>query len=268
MTVLLPSQPVMRPPPRGQTLRVIAALMLREMGSTYGRQPGGYLWAVLQPVGSIAMMAAAFSLITHRPALGSSFILFYATGYLPFDLFGKIADRVGGAIRSARALLAYPRVSWIDTILARLFLALLTQAVIFLLVIGAILALVPSRSQPAAGPILESFGLAATIGLAIGLLNCLISGHFPLWDRIWAILRTPLIFGSGVLFLYDSMPRFVQGILWWNPLTHAIARMRAGFYPSYRADFVSLTYGFGVALALIALCLPLLRQGYRAALDR
>ena len=45
----LPPQPQLRPP-RVQTFRTISALIMREMQTTYGRSPGGYLWAVLEPV--------------------------------------------------------------------------------------------------------------------------------------------------------------------------------------------------------------------------
>ena len=40
--------------PRLQRLRVIAALVLRGMGTRNGRAAGGYLWAIAQPLGSIA----------------------------------------------------------------------------------------------------------------------------------------------------------------------------------------------------------------------
>ena len=31
--------------------------MLREMGSTYGRSPGGYLWVIAEPIGVIAVLS-------------------------------------------------------------------------------------------------------------------------------------------------------------------------------------------------------------------
>lgn len=255
------------PPPRFQTARVIGALILREMGSTYGRSPGGYLWAIISPLGSIGLLALAFSLIVHRPALGSSFILFYATGYLPFDLFSQIASKVGTAVRYSRALLAYPRVSWLDTVIARFILTVLTQTTVFCIVIVTILSMVDTRTVLDIARMFEGFWIMAACGMGMGLLNCLLSGYFPVWERLWAIARTPLLFASGVLFVYDDMPRWVQDIMWWNPLMHGIALMRSGFYPTYHASFVSLPYAFGLPLVVMALVLPLLRNGYRAAFD-
>ena len=50
--IATPPQPMLKPP-RFRALRTITALILREMGSTYGMSPGGYVWAVLQPVGMV-----------------------------------------------------------------------------------------------------------------------------------------------------------------------------------------------------------------------
>ena len=38
-------------------LRVVFALIIREMSTTYGRSAGGYIWAILEPVGAIALMS-------------------------------------------------------------------------------------------------------------------------------------------------------------------------------------------------------------------
>ena len=68
---------------RFQRLRVLFALMVREMGTTFGRSWGGYFWAIAEPLGGILLLSLAFGLALRTPPLGSSFMLFYATGYIP-----------------------------------------------------------------------------------------------------------------------------------------------------------------------------------------
>ena len=110
--------------------RVILALMLREMSTRYGRTPGGYIWALLEPLGGVLILAIGFSLLVRSPPLGTSFILFYATGMMPFDLFQKVSNATAKSLRFSRPLLAYPAVSWIDTLLARFLLNTLTSMTI------------------------------------------------------------------------------------------------------------------------------------------
>ena len=95
--------PAAVPQLRYRTLRTIVALVLREMTTSYGRSPGGYLWAVVQPVGMIVMLSVAFSLLLRSPSLGTSFILFYSTGILPLRVYQEVAGSV--SLRNSGPLL-------------------------------------------------------------------------------------------------------------------------------------------------------------------
>lgn len=255
-------------PPGFRTARTIGAMILREMGSTYGRSPGGYAWAIISPVGSILIMSLAISMLMRSPPLGTNFMLFFATGFLPFSIYTQLSSKISGALRYSRPLLAYPGVTWLDAILARFILNLMTQVTVFCIVIIGIMMVVDTRSVIDIGPIVTGLALMSLIGLGIGIMNCLLIGYFPVWERIWGIVSQPLFLASGVIFLYDKLPPMVQNILWWNPLVHGISWVRTGFYSTYHASFVNLPYAFGVSLALIATGLVFLRQGYRATLER
>lgn len=261
------SRPSLRPP-SFRAARTILALILREMGATYGNSPGGYIWAVLQPLGMIYIMSIAFSLFVRSPALGTSFILFYATGYLPYGLYGEISSKTARALRYSSALLAYPGVTWIDALLARFILTLLTDVAVMCIVITAILLSVDTHTVINIVPIGTAIFLAALFGLGVGLMNCLLGGLFPLYAIAWGIVSRPLMIASCVLFLYEDVPRVVQDILWWNPLVHVTGLFRRGVFPTYDATYVSLTYGFGMALTLIALGLIFLRAYYKNVLEK
>lgn len=254
------------PPARGWGLaaaRTIIALILREMSTRYGRTPGGYIWAILEPMGTILILAAGFSMLVRAPALGHSFLLFYATGYLPFALYQGVALTVARALTFSRPLLLYPAVTWADALIARFVLNALTGVMVACLILAAILALSDTRSVLEIGPILTAFALAAGVGLGMGTLNCLLTGLFPAWEVIWSILTRPLFLASGALFLFESVPRAVQAVLWFNPLLHIAGIMRAGFYPMYHPGYVSVIYVVVFALSTLALGLVLLHRYHK-----
>lgn len=255
------------PEPRFGSLRIIVALMLREASSTYGRSPGGYLWAFLSPLGMILLLTFGFSLMLRTPALGNSFMMFYASGYLPFALYSDISSKVSSSLGYSRTLMAYRGVSWAHSVIARFTLNLLTQITVYSVVYLAILALVETQSIISLGPIILGFTMAAAIGLSVGLMNSLLLRLFQVWGRIWAILTRPLFFISGIFFLYRDLPESAREILWFNPLIHATGMVRDGFYSTYQASYVSLIYVFGVSMALMALALLLLRRYYRRAFE-
>lgn len=253
--------------PRFLTVRTVTALVLREMTSTYGRSPGGYIWAVVQPIGMILLLSVGFSLLVRAPSLGTSFLLFYATGFLPFDIYSTMAGKIKGAISYSRALLAYPRVTWLDAVIGRFILNLLTLSTVFCIVITGILAVVETRTVIDILPVLAAILLAASVGLGVGMMNCVLAGIFPVWDIIWGIISRPLFLASGIIFIYEDLPPLAQTLLWWNPLMHISGLMRTGFYPTYNATFVSIPYVVGVVLVLVAAGLVFLRGHYKTILE-
>lgn len=247
--------------------RVILALMLREMSTRYGRTPGGYVWALLEPLGAVLILSIGFSLLVRSPPLGTSFILFYATGMMPFDLFQKVSGTTAKSLRFSRPLLAYPAVSWIDAVLARFFLTTLTSMTVSYILLSVIMMFSDTHSVIDVWPILAAMSLAAVLGLGVGSVNAVLMGFYPTWESIWSIITRPLFIASGILILYETLPNTVRDILWWNPLLHIIGEMRTGFYPMYDATYVSLIYVLMVALALLAFGLMLLRRYHREILD-
>lgn len=253
--------------PRFATLRTITALILREMSTSYGRSPGGYAWAILEPAAGIALLTALFSVGFRSPPLGVSFAMFYATGMLPFTLFTDITAKLGQAMNYSRQLLAYPRVTFLDAILARFGLNLMTQLLVSYIVIGTILLVFETRVVMDGAVIARAYGLAALLALGVGVFNCFMMLRFPLYQRFWSILMRPLFLLSCVFFLFDTIPEPYSDYLWYNPLVHLVGLMRHGFYPNYDAPYVSEAYVAGFGLVALVLGLMLLRRDHKNALE-
>ena len=90
---------------RFPTLRAVSALILREMATTYGRSPIGYLWAVLQPAISIFVITFVFTLIMRTPPLGTNFVIFYASGFVPYTMYRTINTSLSASIQFSKSLL-------------------------------------------------------------------------------------------------------------------------------------------------------------------
>lgn len=239
------------------------ALILREMTSTYGRSPGGYIWAILEPLGVIMILSFGFSLLIKSPSLGTNFLLFYATGYLPFMLYQSVSLTVARSLHYSKPLLFYPSVTWVDSIIARFTLNALTQVMAGFILLVGILVVADTRTVLDIQPLLLATCLAALLGLGIGSLNCLLMGLFPVWAQIWSIVTRPLFLASGVLFLYEDLPPLVQNVLWYNPLMHVVGLFRQGLYSLYNPTYISSLFVLGVSLICMALGLLLLRRYHK-----
>ncbi|MCB2117471.1 MAG: ABC transporter permease [Rhodobacteraceae bacterium] len=243
-----------------QRLRVIIALVIRETSARFGRSWGGYIWAILEPTGGVALLALVFSYIAHVPPIGSSFMYFYASGFIPFMLYSSISTSTMHAIRANRGLLTYPVVSSLDSILARAILETLTYFIISLLLFPAI-ALIDRYHPPIIPSELAlSLLLAFALGLGIGTLNCVLMGFFPTWQNIWGVLNRPMFIISGVLFHLETLPSQLRNALWLNPVSHVIAAARNGLYGLDHGDFVSVSYVMAISLLCFIVGGFLLRQ--------
>lgn len=257
-------------PPQARIIfrRAVHALMLREMATRYGRTPGGYVWAVLHPLGVIVVLAYAFSLLQKAPALGTSFLLFKATGFLAVRSFTQLGSVTGHALGYSRSLLLYPRVAWIDTVMARFALNFLIITLSAALILIGIMLFDGIESFINWPVLILAWGLTACLGLSLGVLNCYLFHRFEIWQQIWAILTAPLFLISGVILLFEDMPAAAQGVLWYNPIIHVTGLMRAAFYPIYQPDYISVVYLGLWCLVPLVLGLMLMHLFHRDLLTR
>jgi capsular polysaccharide transport system permease protein len=252
---------------RFRSTRTILALILREVSMSNGKTALGYVWEIAEPVASILVITLIMGLYFRTPPLGQNFPLFYASGILPMNIFLDMTGRVAGAVRFSRALLAYPGVTFLDALIARFLVAMMTKIVIFTLLVTAIVELYGLNPFFNYGQIAQGLLMAMGLGLALGTVNCLLFAFLPLYDRIWSMTTRPLFLFSAIVYLYETVPLPYRDWLWWNPIIHMVGSIRAGLYPTYAADYVSVTY----IAVLIAIFLPVslffMRRYWREILD-
>ncbi len=246
--------------------RVIIALILREMSSTYGRKPGGYVWAVVEPLATITIMAVAFSIFLRAPSLGTNFFLFYATGVLTLNFFRDVSTKMSVAIAYNRPLLTYPRVSLLDSLIARGILSFLTQLMVSALVVVGIHVAFDVNEHINFGPVLAGLGLCVLLAAGMGTLNAFLMIRFPVWTNLWGIASRPIAFASGLFYIYEDLPAIAQSILWYNPLMHVTGMVRSGVYATYQPGYVSVAYVMVFGIVPMVLGLMLIRRFGRSLL--
>ena len=231
-------------------IRVLHALMLREMATRYGASRLGYVWALLEPVGFIALLSLLFSQLAHAPPIGHSFPLFYATGFIAFHWFHDISTVVAKSAYVNRPLFTFPAVTPLDTVLARFSLQALTGLAVAVVIFGAILAIAPGQVRIRPGPLVQGFVLAAVLGLSLGLFNVWATAISKTWELGWSLVSRPLLLISCVFYTFWSAPLLAREVLWFNPLIHVVGCIRAGFYPVYNASHVEPGYVLALSCCL------------------
>ncbi|MEO1638511.1 MAG: ABC transporter permease [Pseudomonadota bacterium] len=235
--------------------RVIASLILREARATFGTSAFGYVWAVITPTASVGLLVFLFSLIGRQPPFGASLALFFATGILALQFFNELSGKLTTVFDANRALLTYPIIKDMDTLIARAILIGLTYALIItVFFVGLILlglALLPARPEH----VILAFMATFLLGLGIGSLHAVIFSFWESWAQIEKILTRPLFFISGIFYVPSQMPVQAREMLSWNPVLHLVEWFRHGFYPNYNSSVLDIWYPVAVGVGLLLLAL-------------
>ena len=167
---------------------------------------------------------------------------------------------MGNAIVTNRGLLRYPVVSPLDAIFGKFIIEFMTMLIVGVLLTGGITDLLPASDSLDPLSALAGFTLAGMIGLGTGTINCVLFGLFPTWRHVWSVLTRPLFVLSGAFFIVEAMSRSRCATVLFNPLVHAIALVRKGFYASYDPYYVSYPYVLGIRSSLFTIGAYLLRR--------
>lgn len=212
-------------------------------------------------------MTILFSYGFNSPSIGTNFPIFFASGILPFAAYMDISQKTSQSLRFSRALLFYPGVTFVDAILARFFMAAITQVMIVVIVLSGIIIAFDLRVILDVPALALGFVMAFVLGLGVGTLNCYLISTYPFWERAWAILNRPLFVISCIFFVFDTISQPYRDFLWWNPLIHLVGQVRHGVYATYEASYVSPLYVFSVSSITFAAGLLLLRRHHREILN-
>lgn len=232
-------------------LRVLHALMLREMITRYGRSSLGYLWAVLEPAAVIALLSLLFMQIAHSPPEGRSFPLFYASGYIAFHWFHDISSVTARSVHVNRPLLSFSTIMPLDFAIARFLLQAIAGLLVAMIVLGTILMIFPDPFTPDPVWLLKAFGLSCLLGFSVGLANCWFFAASRTWEIVWGVISRPLFLVSCVFFSFESLPEEARDVLQYNPVVHLVGALRAGLYAEFDSSHVSVGYVSVVSLALL-----------------
>ena len=234
-------------------LRVIFALMLRETRTTFGNSSLGYIWALLTPAFGVTILVLLFSFASRQPPFGQSLALFFATGYLTYEYYSKLALSLMTVIDANKALLLYPIVTPTATILARFILISATYFLVMLIFFGALIFLGFAEFPSNPFALMHGFFAISLLGFGIGIFNCSFVVLWDSWRYIFKILTRPLFFISGIFFVPSMLPDNVLIFLKWNPVLHLIEWIRDGYYPNYDSRVLDKTYLFSLIFIFIFL---------------
>lgn len=236
-------------------LRVLHALMLREMLTRYGRHNIGFLWLFIEPMMFTLAVVALWTATGMHKGSGISIVAFGITGYSTIMLWRNMPGRAIGAIEPNASLLTHRPVQMFDVFAARIVLEGVGATVSFaVLAIGAwMLGLMPGPEDVLT--VLGGWLLLAWFSFVVSLWIGAASERASIVYKIWAPISYIFIPLSGAVFLVETLPTVAQDIVLIMPVVHCVEMIRDGYFGSmFKAHYdIAYVLVFNTVLTLFAL---------------
>ena len=233
-------------------LRVIRALVMREIHTRYGRENIGHLWVIGEPALFCIGVAIMWTAIRPAHEHGVPVTAFVITGYVPLTMWRHCVSRSVKAFEANGALLFHRQVTPLDIITARCFLEIVGSVIAGIIVaFGAFLL---GFMDPPANLGLMYAGLAyqALFCYTCALIMASLTEMNDILDKFVSAITYLSIPFSGAFTMVDWVPEAVQPILLWSPSVHALEMVRSGqFGTQVRAHYDVFYLTWSCALLLL-----------------
>jgi len=240
-------------------LRVIGALLMREVLTRYGRKNIGFLWLFVEPMLFALTISLIWTLIRVKSFEAIPIFAFVLVSYLTVPLWRRAVSRCSGAIEPNRSLLYHRHVSVLDFYFTRVLLEGVgaTMALVGLLLFCALFYLVPLPLDPL--QVTAGWLMLAWFGFGLALLVGSIIQRVPLLQKAWQPFSLALFLTSAVFFPAYVVPAAGRDILLWSPLVSGIEYLREGYFGPVIPYYYDMFYMAACNLLLTVLGLVSVR---------
>jgi capsular polysaccharide transport system permease protein len=244
--------------------RVIAALLLREVITRYGRHGLGVLWLILEPMLFTLGVAGLWYTAKMHAMSDIPIIAFAITGYSSVLLWRNSANRCSKAIEPNLSLMYHRNVKVIDIFISRILLEWVgaTASIIILTIFFAGIGLM---KWPADLPmVLIGWLMMAWFSLGIGFIVGAVSERSEAFERMWHVATYLLFPLSGAVFMVHWLPgETAKEAVLILPMVHAVEAIRHGFFGDVVPTYENLSYMASWNLLLTLIGLALVREAGR-----
>lgn len=244
--------------------RVIYALMLREMLSSFGREHLGLFWLMGEPLVLTIGVMVLWSLSGQEKQQASIGILPFAlTGYTIITLFRHLTARLMVCARANISLMFHRNVHYMDTLISR---GLLETAGVGLSFVTIYVALyVTGVIDPFYDPYLLVTGwlLAAWFSFGFGLIVAGLTQLYPLIEKFVQPVMYVTLPLTGLFFMISWLPDRLGKMMAWSPLANCFELFRDGMFGHNVDAQWDALYIIKCNVVMTAIGLFLVRKGQR-----
>lgn len=241
-------------------LRVIGALLMREIITRYGRHNIGFLWLFVEPMMFTLGVMALWSASNMDHGSNIPIVAFAITGYSSILLWRNTANRCSKAIEPNLSLMYHRNVKVIDIFLSRIILEII-GATVSIMVLTLFFSTIGWMSIPYdIMTVLIGWILLIWFSIGLGLIVGSLSERSETFERVWHVVTYLLFPLSGAVFMLHWLPEGAKDVLIWFPMVHGTEMIRHGYFGEIIPTYEDPIYFIIVNLILTFIGLAMARE--------
>jgi len=211
-------------------IRVIHALMIRELNTRFGRENIGFLWIMAEPLLFAGLVGILWRITKGPEEHGMGIIAFVATGYIPITLFRHTIARSVAVFTVNGSLLYHRQIKILDFIIVRFLIELIggLMAYIFMALTLMLFGEFPVPADM--GLLLSGWFLYALFCFSLSLVIAPLSEVSDTMEKFIPVTTYIMIPFSGLFYMLSWMTPAVREFLLFSPFVNGMEMMRKGIW--------------------------------------
>lgn len=232
-------------------LRVVYALMIRELTTRFGRENIGFLWIMVEPLLFAGLVAIIWRFMKGPEEHNISIVAFVVTGYIPITLFRHGIARSISLFVANSSLLYHRQIKIIDFIFVRFLIELIgcMMAYVFIAIVLISFDLFPVPDDM--GTFLVGWSLYALFTLSLCFIIAPLSERSEVLEKFMPVTTYIMIPFSGLFTMNSWLTPEMRKYMLYSPFVNAMEIMRKGIW----GDKVTAYYDLWNPLMCSAVCL-------------
>lgn len=213
-------------------LRVIGALLMREIITRYGRDNLGFLWLFVEPMLFTIGVTILWTTLSLHETFSLPIVAFAVTGYSTVLLWRNCASRCSWAINPNLGLLHHRNVKVLDLFVTRILLEVAGASISFFALSVLWISLEWMEPPVDLFAVLVGWLSLAWYSAGLGLVIGSATAYSPVVERLWHPISYFLFPISGAVYMVDWLPARLQELALWVPMVNSVELIREGFFGS------------------------------------
>lgn len=240
-------------------IRVISALMLRELTTRFGRENIGFLWVMAEPLLFAVLVGIFWRALKGPFEAGVDVVAFVVTGYIPLVLFRSTVSRAVSSFTVNGSLMYHRQVKIMDLILVRFLVEFVGHMMAYLFIALALHTIGIFPTPYDLGYLILGWLYYSLFTFAIAIVVAPLSEFSEVVEKFVPVTTYLMVPFSGAFYFVSMLHPDAAAAVLYSPPVHGMEMMRLGvFGPSIDPQY-DILYPLKFCLPCILLGLFLCR---------